>query len=177
MTAEKAISYFINLINKKEKYKLEDVKKVLDKIDIEDEIAADDALTVLYSGEGDVKNQLLNAGSKVRMIDRTEAAKFINDKAFRDIIEFAILKDSSVADYNTFENEYLYCVDPDKGFWASISKRFASETKGDVYALVQHSVPNRICEKVEIPTILDADSIPITAKINGKTKDINHERY
>ena len=32
MIAEKAISYFINLINKKEKYKLEDVKKVLSKI-------------------------------------------------------------------------------------------------------------------------------------------------
>lgn len=73
MTASEAISYFRNRIINNEAYNIEDVRRVLNQLDVVDTTADSDALTVLYSGEGNEIIDQVNkeAGSKVRMIDRT----------------------------------------------------------------------------------------------------------
>ena len=178
LTGEEAVSFFELIDEIDIKYGVDNIKYILDNLSIEDKVADNNALTILYSGEGEYIQQIRNSDSKVRIIDRTEAAHFLNNDSFEEIINEAIMHDyGKGVDVNDKRNFILYSTNTAEGLWESISNRFVSETKGDVYPLVQHSVPNRICEKVEIPTILDTDSIPITAKINGKTKDINHERY
>lgn len=73
MRASEAISYFRNRIINNEAYNIEDVRRVLNQLDVVDTTADSDALTVLYSGEGNEIIDQVNkeAGSKVRMIDRT----------------------------------------------------------------------------------------------------------
>ena len=88
MTSEKAIEE----IQKMKSYGIDDIKNVLDKVDIIDTYASEDALTVLYSGEEAIK-QFRADDSRYRIIDRTEAAKFLNSRSFKSIIKKAIYND------------------------------------------------------------------------------------
>ena len=67
-TAEEWIKYFMDKISRGEKFFVNDLREAVKTISVHDSVAASDALTVLYSGEGDAFPRALaeKAGSHRR---------------------------------------------------------------------------------------------------------------
>ena len=151
-TAEEWIKYFMDKISRGEKFFVNDLREAVKTISVHDSVAASDALTVLYSGEGDAFPRALaeKAGSRVRMIDHTEAYKFLSHERFDSIIEKAISFENPKLDtgsqvFKDLHDSILFDAssgsftggtwEASDSFWSIVSRRFASETTGDVYAL------------------------------------------
>ncbi|MBQ1282757.1 MAG: hypothetical protein IIY20_03070, partial [Bifidobacteriaceae bacterium] len=184
-TAEEWIKYFMDKISRGEKFFVNDLREAVKTISVHDSVAASDALTVLYSGEGDAFPRALaeKAGSRVRMIDHTEAYKFLSHERFDSIIEKAISFENPKLDtgsqvFKDLHDSILFDAssgsftggtwEASDSFWSIVSRRFASETTGDVYALCVNAGPERIFAKDELKTLMDV--LPDNARIGGFLK-------
>lgn len=129
-------------------------------------------LTVLYSGPAangvwstQVIDAMVEAGEDVRVINKSEAAKFLTSDDFYhalaqayDIPARALIDGS----YRGPATAWLY--HPENGPWADASGRFADATKGEVVAIVGDADPGRVFGKVEVPHIL---ANPNVTRIEG----------
>ena len=181
-TAQQWIEYFFKKLEKGETVTVNDLREAVKTISVHDSVAASDALTVLYSGEGDAFPRALaeKAGSRVRMIDHTEAYKFLSHEDFESIFEEAVKTDNPKIDvksqvFKDLHDSILFDASSGSftegswkasdGFWSIVSRRFASETSGDAYALVSNALPDRIFATDELKTLLE--TLPDGAKICG----------
>ena len=181
-TAGQWIKYFMDKISRRERFSVDEIREVVKTISVKDPVAARDAVTVFYSGEGSSfpKGLSETAGGEIRMIDRTEACKFLAHKRFEEILEEAIKFENEAArkDPNLLKSIKERVLYPGSegsvaegswrasdGFWSIVSRRFASETSGDAYALVSNALPDRIFGTDELKTLLE--TLPDGAKICG----------
>jgi hypothetical protein len=131
-------------------------------------------LTVLYSGPAansiwstDVINGMVEAGEDVRVINNSQASKFLTSRDFYqalakayDLDDFRPLADGS---YRGPATDWLY--HPTQGPWADASARFADATKGEVRAIVADANPTRVFGAVEVPHILANPNVTIVEGI------------
>ena len=181
-TAQQWIEYFWNKMIRGERFSVDEIREVVKTISVKDPIAARDAVTIFYSGEGSEFPLRLSetAGGEIRMIDRTEACKFLADERFDKILNDAInfenpKLDSESQAFKDIHDSILYpgsrgsvaegTWEASDGFWSIVSRRFASETSGDAYALVSNALPDRIFATDELKTLLE--TLPDGAKICG----------
>lgn len=119
-------------------------------------------VTVLYSGPAakdiwstDVIGSMIESGEDIRVIDKSQASKFLNSREFytalADIYEISPreLIDGS---HRGPATEWLY--HPTQGPWADASGRFADATVGEVHAIVGDAQPSRVFGEIEVPRIL-----------------------
>ena len=150
-TAQQWIKYFMDKIGRGENYTVDEIREVVKTISVKDPVAARDAVTVFYSGEGSSfpKGLSETAGGEIRMIDRTEACKFLTHKDFETILEEAI----------KFENE---AARKDPNLLKSIKERVLYPgSEGSV----SNALPDRIFATDELKTLLE--TLPDGAKICG----------
>ena len=181
-SAQEWIDYFLDKLERGIGYTVDQVRDVVKTISVKDPIAARDALTVFYSGEGNSFPKRLSetAGGEIRMIDRTEACKFLTHRDFGYIVDYAIKGENEAARKDpeilkSVRERVLYpgsegsvaegTWEASDGFWSIVSRRFASETSGDAYALVSNALPDRIFATDELKTLLE--TLPDEAKICG----------
>ena len=181
-SAQEWIDYFLDKLERGIGYTVDQVRDVVKTISVKDPIAARDALTVFYSGEGNSFPKRLSetAGGEIRMIDRTEACKFLTHKDFNDIFRNAVEFEYEGAAENEelfseLERKFLFngssgsvaegTWEASESFWSIVSRRFASETSGNAYALVSNALPDRIFATDELKTLLE--TLPDEAKICG----------
>ena len=181
-TAGQWIKYFMDKISRRERFSVDEIRDVVKTISVKDPIAAKEAVTIFYSGEGSSfpKNLSETAGGEIRMIDRTEACKFLAHEDFEEILNDAInfenpKLDSESQAFKDIHDSILYpgsrgsvaegTWEASDGFWSIVSRRFASETSGDAYALVSNALPDRIFATDELKTLLE--TLPDEAKICG----------
>jgi hypothetical protein len=120
-------------------------------------------VTVLYSG--DVANRVSSwsivkameaAGEDVRIIDRSEAAKFLSSDEFLQATARAhgvqVTDIEKRTDVGRAANAWLF--DAERGPWADASARFAEQTRGEVKLLVNGANPERVFGATELPRIL-----------------------
>jgi hypothetical protein len=114
------------------------------------------------------------AGSSLRMLDHTEAYKLLTDSNLEDILEYAIKCDNpgiSASDIKDTKTSILYDASKtttSDGFWATISRRFASETTGDAWVICCNASDGRIFELDELVTW--CKTAPDSATLNGVSK-------
>ena len=181
-SAQEWIDYFLDKLERGIGYTVDQVRDVVKTISVKDPIAARDALTVFYSGEGNSFPKRLSetVDGRIRMIDRTEACKFLTHKKFEEILNNAIKFENSAAFKDrdllkAIRESVLYpgsegsvaegSWEASEGFWSIVSRRFASETSGGAYALVSNALPDRIFATDELKTLLE--TLPDGAKICG----------
>ena len=181
-SAQEWIDYFLDKLERGIGYTVDEIREVVKTISVKDPVAARDAVTVFYSGEGSEcpKGLSETAGGEIRMIDRTEACKFLTHKKFEEILNNAIKFENSAAFKDrdllkAIRESVLYPGSEgsvadgswraSEGFWSIVSRRFASETSGDSYALVSNALPDRIFGTDELKTLLE--TLPDGAKICG----------
>ena len=181
-TAGQWIKYFMDKISRRERFSVDEIREVVKTISVKDPIAAKEAVTIFYSGEGSSfpKNLSETAGGEIRMIDRTEACKFLAHEDFEEILDRAIKYENPKLDiksqaFKDIHDSILYpgsegsvaegTWEASDGFWSIVSRRFASETSGDAYALVSNALPDRIFATDELKTLLE--TLPDGAKICG----------
>ncbi|CAD0356109.1 peptidoglycan-binding protein [Xanthomonas hortorum] len=119
-------------------------------------------VTVLYSGPAakgiwstDVITAMVEMGEDVRVINRSEAAKFLESKDFYSALADAYDIDIDQLIDGTHRGpatEWLY--HPTQGPWADASGRFADATVGEVHAIVGDAQPSRVFGEIEVPRIL-----------------------
>ena len=181
-TAQQWIKYFMDKIGRGENYTVDEIREVVKTISVKDPVAARDAVTVFYSGEGSSfpKGLSETAGGEIRMIDRTEACKFLAHRDFYKIFKNAVKFEyeyaaEDVEFFSELERKFLFngssgsvaegTWEASESFWSIVSRRFASETSGDAYALVSNALPDRIFATDELKTLLE--TLPDGAKICG----------
>lgn len=126
--------------------------------------------TVLYSGRvngtsaGNVISGLLDQGADIRVIDETEAFKFLNSDDFLSATaeSFGTTLDELTnpeanSPAKTAANNWLY--DAKNGPWADISKSFAEATVGEVRFIGPDADSNRIFAQTELPALLSNTSV------------------
>lgn len=120
-------------------------------------------LTVLYSGptangvwSTDVINAMIQSGEDVRVINKSQASKFLSSDDFYHAVAKAYgLPDFEELVRGTYRGpatDWLYHAT--EGPWADASGRFAEATKGEVRAVVGDAQPDRVFGAVELPRIL-----------------------
>ncbi|WDK32767.1 peptidoglycan-binding protein [Xanthomonas campestris] len=119
-------------------------------------------VTVLYSGPAakgiwstDVITAMVEMGEDVRVINGSEAAKFLESKDFYSALADAYDIDIDQLIDGTHRGpatEWLY--HPTQGPWADASGRFADATVGEVHAIVGDAQPSRVFGEIEVPRIL-----------------------
>lgn len=135
-------------------------------------------VTVLYSGRstegigsGDIIKAMKVAGEDVRVIDNSQAAKFMTSDDFYHAVAktYGISDFRSLADgsYRGPATDWLY--HPTQGPWADASARFADSTVGEVRALVSDARPDRVFGATEVPHILANPNVTTIEGIPRKT--------
>ena len=173
----------------KEKYKeeeltLQDIDEAVARCSLIDPLATDNAVTVLYSGgEDKIAKSLAASKLNIRIINRTEAYALLDykdiDYSFNEFVKQAMLNENPglYGDALTEAvNQKLYGTskpgsgvsEVGEGYWSKISSQFASETKGDVYALVTDARADRIFRLEELKQALNVMADNKT--INGCSK-------
>lgn len=119
-------------------------------------------LTVLYSGgigkgvwSNDIIQGMVASGEDVRVINKSEAAKFMESKDFYSAVAKAhgIPAEPLIAGtYRGPASDWLY--HPTQGPWADASARFAESTVGEVRAVVSGAAPDRVFGAVELPRVI-----------------------
>ncbi|MCE4297212.1 peptidoglycan-binding protein [Xanthomonas hortorum] len=119
-------------------------------------------VTVLYSGPAakdiwstDVIGSMIDSGEDIRVIDKSQASKFLNSREFytalADIYEISP-RELIEGSHRGPATEWLY--HPTQGPWADASGRFADATVGEVHAIVGDAQPSRVFGEIEVPRIL-----------------------
>lgn len=153
-----------------------ELKRIINELDVTDTSAIADAKTILYSGmDKDTVSKLAN-NPKNRILDNTDASKFLNideNKTLQDTLE-KIYPDSDWNTRGTEANNFLNGVDGNPrtpGAWDTISENFVANTKGDVITLIGNDAsPERVFFQTELDTIRNTNNLEITS-INGIQKD------
>ena len=181
-SAQEWIDYFLDKLERGIGYTVDEIREVVKTISVKDPVAARDAVTVFYSGEGSEfpKGLSETAGSGIRMIDCTEACKFLADdrfqEIFRNVVELEFSEEMKVSNgFSNLQKRFLFngssgsvaegTWEASESFWSIVSRRFDSETSGDAYALVSNALPDRIFATDELKTLLE--TLPDGAKICG----------
>lgn len=121
---------------------------------------------------GDLVKELVKAGTDVRVIDTTEAAKFLEIfdpvSANQVLIDFLRTNfgDPFVRDGAAIANHLLFDATPDEGAWATSSKNFADATVGEVLTFTPNATMTRVFGATELLSILDNPSSQVS-RING----------
>jgi hypothetical protein len=132
-------------------------------------------ITVLYSGtlgagvsSTAVIEGMISQGEDIRVIDRTQAAEFLNSDPFRDAVARAFDATADSLDIRgTPANDFLQ--DPTRSVWADASARFASGASGDVRIIAPLADYSRTLTQVELSQILQT---PQVTSINGVPKEV-----
>lgn len=119
-------------------------------------------VTVFYSGgvAGDLNSSqivgmMLSAGEDIRVIDNSDAAKFLNSREFYQAVAdvYGIPARPLIeGSYRGPATDWLY--HPTRGPWAEASARFVDATMGDVRAIVSDAHPDRVFGATELPRLL-----------------------
>ena len=152
------------------------VSDVFEKLDVTDPNANVGAKTILYSGY-DVSDLVGDPNN--RMLNNTEAYQFLYDKDTRqpnakllEALREIYGPDINLNDYNSPAGQFLGGIDGDPrtpGAWDTISKKFVSETEGEVTTLVGEKAGT---DRVFFQTELDAlKNNPDVTSINGTPTD------
>lgn len=125
-------------------------------------------LTVLYSGptangvwSADVIKSMLDAGEDVRVINKSQAASFLESRDFKSALAQAYeIRPKPLIDgtYRGPATEWLYHAT--EGPWADASARFADATHGEVKTIVSSATPDRVFGATELPHALNNTNIP-----------------
>ena len=125
-------------------------------------------ITVLYSGSNykgiqaaEIVSDITENHSNVRMIGKTEAARFLNsDKLTEAVIQ--VFGETTNDLTNHHSKSYKFISDAN-GLWGDISANFIRDTKGIVTGVIfDNADPNGIFAQREIPELLrnkNVDSI------------------
>ncbi|MCQ8895792.1 hypothetical protein NQT62_04985, partial [Limnobacter humi] len=135
--------------------------------------------TILYSGptvgsnsdNARIINGMLINGEDIRVIDKTEAAKFLDvfdtrsptyNKAL--VAKFEQLGLGEVDQFDSAANEFLFGKTADgqrisTGAWDDVSAKFVSETVGEVRTLTGGASDQKIFAQTEVPAILNNSKI------------------
>ncbi len=129
---------------------------------------ASGTVTVLYGGHvakdihsTEVIKGMIAAGEDVRVIDKSQAARFLQSDDFYH----AVAETYGLPDFQSLTNgsyrgpatDWLY--NGKSGPWADASGRFADATKGEVRAVVNGAEPDRVFGTTEVPRILDNSKV------------------
>lgn len=120
-------------------------------------------LTVLYSGpttkevrSSDVIKAMNASGEDVRVIDNSQAAKFLQSEDFYHAVAetYGIpeILPLSNGTYRGPATDWLY--DAQQGPWADVSARFVDATRGEVRVIASDARPDRVFGAVELPHAL-----------------------
>lgn len=124
-------------------------------------------VTLLYSGlaiqgvsAADLVKALEVSGQNIRIVDNTDAAKFLSSAAFENA--WANAFGVSTADFNSASGSFdarkaLY--HPTTGPWAEVSRRFVDATEGEVRTITGGAIADRVFGKTEIPQALGNEKI------------------
>lgn len=136
-------------------------------------------LTVAYSGQVDqgvgssdvIKGMLAN-GEDIRVIDNSQAAKFLQSRDFYSAVGKTYdisprsLKDGT-APRSHPATEWLY--HPTRGPWAEASARFANATVGEVITIANRADPTRTFGAVELERFI---ANPQVTRIEGLPREM-----
>ena len=163
---------------------LQDIDEAVARCSLIDPKATDNAVTVLYSGGEDAIAESLAASKmNIRIINRTEAYDLLtynkNGRSFNEFVRQAVNNENPSLYGDALKeavNQKLYGTskpgsgvsEVGEGYWSKISSQFASETKGDVYALVTDARADRIFRLEELKQALNVMADNKT--INGCSK-------
>ena len=134
------------------------------------------AVTLAYSGpmnsglhSTDVINTLKANDENVRLIDKTDAGKFLESREFRDVVAKSFgLEDSRALGEapSTHEaNKWLY--NATEGPWALASEKFIGSATGEIWGLTNGADPTRVFGATELPAAMNN---PNVTHINGIAK-------
>ncbi|MGN7918061.1 peptidoglycan-binding protein [Lysobacter sp. 22409] len=134
-------------------------------------------LTVLYSGptakgvwSSDVIDSMVEANEDVRVINKSEAAKFLKSRDFFSAVADAYdipVRPLIDASYRGPAADWLY--HPTEGPWADASARFADKTVGEVRAIASDALPSRVFGAIEVPHVL---ANPNVTTVEGIPRDV-----
>jgi hypothetical protein len=155
-------------------------------------IDASGSKTVFYTGKIDgrsansIVEEMIKKGDDIRVINKTDAALFLNSKEFKKA-----LYETAGIDWNSYLRGTLSANElniiknlndtklyhPTEGFWAEASRRFAKATKGEVIALIGTGLDDKIdigrtFGAVELPELLK--NLDITSINNMSIDDIRN---
>ncbi len=162
ITYEEAISELKELTSSG-KYELSDLMALGSRVSVATaEGKSQGSITLLYSGKmGDVSTttiigEIIKKGEdgNLRIIDKTQAGAFLSSDAFNKA--FLRVTEEMSSDEIKAAKDFLY--DPTVGPWAEASKRFASETVGEVRFLGPAAEIKRQFGATELPTLLEPGS-------------------
>lgn len=162
ITYDEAISELKQLTSSG-KYELSDLMALGSRVSVATaEGKSQGSITLLYSGKmGDVStttiiSEIIKKGEdgNLRIIDKTQAGAFLNSTAFNKA--FLQLTEGMTSDEIKAAKDSLF--HPTVGPWAEASKRFASETVGEVRFLGPDAEIKRQFGATELPTLLEPGS-------------------
>ncbi|MBR5773217.1 MAG: hypothetical protein IKY44_00050 [Clostridia bacterium] len=116
MTVEEIIASLLERIANEDDISVSELRDIVEEISVIDTVAASGALTVFYSGEdsGFINMFAEKAGNKVRMIDRTDAYRLLDNNTFKyDILSYAnkkafcLKRRACVENYSTHKNGFF----------------------------------------------------------------------
>ncbi len=122
-----------------------DLLDILNSVDIKPIETLDDAKTLLYSGVGQIPDDILT-NEKIRLLDNTPAAKLIQTIEFNDVV-------NNLFSSKEEANNFLYKTNG--GAWDTISKRFVeATTHHEVSTLIGESASaQRTFFQTELPAL------------------------
>lgn len=167
MTVEEIITWIRERMEKNQEITINMLKEIVSSCSVIDPIAANDAVTIFYSGGEDaIANMLADTdNSKIRLIRRTDAFELLSYKdkyiSFDEIVKYAIQYENPTLSKPELESKMidaLYGVSDvgtgtdivGEGFWTQISSRFAAETTGNAYSLCVNARDDRIFARDEL---------------------------
>jgi hypothetical protein len=126
--------------------------------------------TILYSGADADIYELLKVHPDSRMIGKTISAKTIESDEFKIAKAHSMgLEDASSIDERNPPSRLNKAFNDIGGEWDNLSRRFVSETHGQVYGLTGVADPERIWAKTEIFEALKRAEVPMIEGIPRAT--------
>ena len=173
-------------------YTVEQVNMLLAKVNTEGELRSlieqldvevTGRVTLLYSGPigggasaADVVEAMVAQNEEVRVIDKTEAARFLDidrNEVLEDTLRRIFADDP--LEKGSRANQFLFgATDADgrriaNGAWDIVSEQFVSATTGDVITLTPFTDPMRVFGATELPALLDNPEVTRHQWLRGRT--------
>lgn len=151
----------------------EDLRQIVGRLDV----SADGKLTIFYSGKAaeevwstDVINGLLKSGEDIRVLDKTQAFRFLDiyssDRANQHLFDaLERIYGTNPRDPGTSANQFLFgTIDQDgrrvpNGAWDIVSAKFASATIGEVRTITSYAQPDRVFGATELPRVIANENV------------------
>lgn len=142
------------------------------------------SITLLYSGavideslggptqvnSRDIVRSMLARGDDIRLVDNTEAAKFLSVNQHNEGFNLELIEalekifDDSIEDKSSQSYRFIYgdVVDGVRvanGAWDIVSERFVAETKGEILTITPGALASRAFAQTEVPAILRSSGV------------------